>query len=103
MEHILKNLTIRCPKALVWSKELSCLLTNFEKVQALSKDKCTSVNSFHLSSNVCHLLITFCNQFGSRSFDTLIVFLKELFEKVSFEKNQQTTKKLKNIPRMQIR
>ena len=26
-------------------------------------------------------------------FDTLMVFLKEFFEKVDFEKNQQTTKK----------
>ena len=30
---------------------------------------------------------------GSKLFDTLIVFLKEFFEKVDFEKNQQTTKK----------
>ena len=38
-----------------------------------------------------------CKQFGPRSgfklFDTLMVILKELFEKVDFEKNQQTTKK----------
>ena len=45
-----------------------------------------------------------CKQFGSRSglteggsrygfklFDTLMVFLKEFFEKVNFEKSQQTT------------
>ena len=31
-------------------------------------------------------------------FDTLIVFLKELYEKVNFEKNQQTTKKHENYP-----
>ena len=30
---------------------------------------------------------------GSKLFDTLIVFLKEFFEKVDFEKSQQTTKK----------
>ena len=30
---------------------------------------------------------------GSKSFDTLIVILKEFFEKVNFEKNQQTTTK----------
>ena len=30
---------------------------------------------------------------GSKLFDTLIVFLKEFFEKVDFEKNQQTTTK----------
>ena len=30
---------------------------------------------------------------GSKLFDTLMVFLKEFFEKVDFESNQQTTKK----------
>ena len=53
-------------------------------------------------SSACY----FCKQFGPRSgptkrrawsgsklFDTLIVFLKEFFEIVNFEKNQQTTKK----------
>ena len=30
---------------------------------------------------------------GSKLFDTLMVFLKEFFEKVAFEKSQQTTKK----------
>ena len=32
-------------------------------------------------------------QSGSKLFDTLMVFLKEFFEKVDFEKKQQTTKK----------
>ena len=44
----------------------------------------------------------FCKQFGSRSgsdlFDTQLVFLKEYFEEVYFEKNQQTTKKHGNFP-----
>ena len=31
-------------------------------------------------------------------FDTLMVFLKEYFEKVDFEKNQQTTKNMQNYP-----
>ena len=31
-------------------------------------------------------------------FDTLMVFPKEVFEKDDFEKNQQTTKKLKIYP-----
>ena len=50
-----------------------------------------------------------CKQFGLRSgptercdsklFDTRIVFLKDFFEKVDFEKNQLTTKKSgKNLP-----
>ena len=35
---------------------------------------------------------------GSKVFDTLMVFLKEFFEKVDFEKNQQKAKTLKKIP-----
>ena len=34
-----------------------------------------------------------CKQFGSKPFDTLIVFLKEFFEKVDFEKSLQMTAK----------
>ena len=45
-----------------------------------------------------------CKQFGSRLwpdktsklFDTQMVILKEFFEKIDFEKNQQTTKNMKN-------
>ena len=36
---------------------------------------------------------------GSKSFDTLIVFLKEFLEKVDFEKNQGATKKYEKLPR----
>ena len=56
----------------------------------------------------------FCKQFGPRSgptkrralsgsnlFDTQMVFLKEFFKKVDFEKNQQTTKKHEKFPRGQ--
>ena len=35
---------------------------------------------------------------GSKMFDTLIVFLKEFFKNVDFEKNQQMTKKHENYP-----
>ena len=35
--------------------------------------------------------------YGSKRFDTLLVFLNEFFEKVIFEKNQQTTKAWKII------
>ena len=35
---------------------------------------------------------------GSNLFDTQMVFLKEFFEKVDFEKNQQMTKEHKNFP-----
>ena len=40
----------------------------------------------------------FCKQFESNLFDTQMVFLKEFFEKVDFEKNQQTTKNMKIFP-----
>ena len=58
-----------------------------------------------LSANI------FCKQFGTRSdptkrqacsgsklFDPQILFLKEFFKKVEFEKNQQTAKKNENYP-----
>ena len=35
---------------------------------------------------------------GSKLFDTLVVFLKEVFEKIDFEKNQQTAKSVKKYP-----
>ena len=35
---------------------------------------------------------------GSKQFDTLIIFLKEFFKNIDFEKNQQTTKKMQNFP-----
>ena len=34
---------------------------------------------------------------GSKLFDTLIVFLKFFFEKIDFEKSQQTTAKVQKI------
>ena len=52
-----------------------------------------------ISGNFFHLLITFVNnlnpdqdQPGSKLFESLKVFLKELFENINFEKSQQTTK-----------
>ena len=54
----------------------------------------------------------FCKQFGTRSgptesrawsgsnlFDTQMVFLKYIFEKIDFEKNQQTKEKHEQFPR----
>ena len=38
---------------------------------------------------------------GSNLFDTLMVFLKEFFEIVDFEKDLQTTKKHEKLPRGQ--
>ena len=38
---------------------------------------------------------------GSKLFDTLMVFPKEFFEKVDFEKNRQTTKKHEQFPSWQ--
>ena len=37
---------------------------------------------------------------GSKLYDTMIVFLKEIFEKVDFEKNPQMTKKHAKLPRV---
>ena len=53
-------------------------------------------NSYHARGDFCCLLITFSNSYapsGSKPFDTLILFLKEFFEKVDFEKSQQMTTK----------
>ena len=36
---------------------------------------------------------------GSKLFDTLMIFLKEFFKKVNFEKNQQTAKKHAKSPK----
>ena len=63
-------------------------------------------NSFLASSNFCCLLITFAvwTQIrtvgsGSKPFDTLIVFLKEFFENVNFEKrSSDNNKSMKNYP-----
>ena len=56
-----------------------------------------------------------CKQFGPRSgptnvgpdldqnYLTLMVFLKYFFDKVDFEKNQQTTKKHENFPGGKLR
>ena len=38
---------------------------------------------------------------GSKLFDTLMAFLKEFYEKVYFEKNQQTTKRHAKLPSRQ--
>ena len=38
---------------------------------------------------------------GSKLFDILMVFQKEFFQKVNYEKNQQTKKKHKKLPSMQ--
>ena len=41
---------------------------------------------------------TLCKQYGSKLFDTLMVFLKEFFEKVDFEKISRRQKSMKNYP-----
>ena len=69
----------------------------------------------HCAILIIHLRVpsaeNFCKQFGPRSsptkcrawsgsklIDTLMVFLKEFFENVDFEKYRQTTKSMKNYP-----
>ena len=53
------------------------------------------------ADNLCKQIVprpTECSSWsGFKMFDTLIVFLKEFFEKVNFEKNQQTTTKAWNV------
>ena len=39
---------------------------------------------------------------GSKLFNTLMVFLKEFFEKVDIEKHQQTTISMQKLPSVQI-
>ena len=39
---------------------------------------------------------------GFKLFDSLVVFLKEFYEKVDFEKNQQTKQKYAKLPSRQI-
>ena len=73
------------------------------------------VNSFLASSDFCHLLIIFANSFNpdldrhkvghdqdSNCFDTLIVILKELFEKVYLEKSANDNKSMKNYPACRV-
>ena len=64
-------------------------------------------NSFFASGDFCRLLITYANsldpdqdrQNGSKPFDTLIVFLNDLFQKVNFEKKTaDDNKSMKNYP-----
>ena len=58
-----------------------------------------NVNYFHASLGFSLLLIGFANSLdadprsGPKPFDALMVFLKELFEKVNFEISEQTTSK----------
>ena len=75
-------------------------LTKMMKEDKTKKTKLNPFSSFLTSSDFCHLLITFANsldpgqsRYGSKPFDTLIVYLKDCFEKVNFEKSQQTTRK----------
>ena len=46
------------------------------------------------------VIMSSVNNLG-KLFDALMVFLKEFFQKVNFEKNQQTTKKHEKLPSMQ--
>ena len=72
-----------------------------------------NVSSFPASGHFCRLLIIFANSLEQdqaigpdldpKLFDTLVVVLKEFFEKVNLKKNQQTTKKIcAKFPTLQI-
>ena len=76
----------------------------------------TLFNSFPARGKLCHLLISFVNSLDPdqarqnvgpdldpNSFDTLMVFLKDFFEKVNLKKKKKTqmTKKHAKLPSMQ--
>ena len=63
-------------------------------------------NSLYACGEFCSLLMIFANKLdldqawsGSKQFTTLIVFLKDVYDNVNFEKSQQTIKK--SLPSMQ--
>ena len=103
---------------------LLCLEVVLEGVSSSLPFHFFNSNLFHMLDKRYNFILTlfllvapadnFCKQLGPRSgptkcralswsklFDTLMVFLKESFEKVDFEKNQQTTKKHEKLPRGQ--
>ena len=56
-------------------------------------------NSLPASSDFCCLLLTFAKTRPDKTFDTLIVFLYELFEKANFEKKSTyDNESMKNYP-----
>ena len=83
-------------------------MTKFVHLDQCSFDLCLTLRLLVSSAD------NFCKQFRSRSgltkcqawsgsklFDTLIKYLKEFFQKIDFEKNQQTTKKHAKLPSRQ--
>ena len=75
----------RCSNALSAYGEFCCLLIIFAEIGPRSRPtECWSCS-------------------GTKLFDTLMVFLKEFFEKVNFAKKRQrtTTKSMKKLPGMQ--
>ena len=76
----------------------------------LSLQGLSIVDSLNEPYYQCRLLITSANSLDSdltgptidlELFDISMVLLKEFFQKVNFEKNQQTTKKHEKLPSMQ--
>ena len=63
------------------------------------------IRPFWSSSSILSLMVSSADNLGKQPgfklFDILMVLLKEFFEKVDFEKNQQTTKKSEKLPSMQ--
>ena len=79
----------------------SCLAESLEIDQAAILSLCVLMSS---ADDLCKQFgprsgPTKCRAWsGSKQFDTLMVFPKEFFEKVDFEKNQQTAKNHENCP-----
>ena len=67
------------------------VLGNSDTLSLLKMGKLVFLNSFNACGDFCRLLIAFANSLDpdqDRLFDTLIVFLKEFFEKkINFEKS----------------
>ena len=84
------------------SEKCSFLTTIWSKQSEIE----ITLGALLLSAATYRLLITFANsldpnQDDKRPFDTLAVFLKELFEKVNFEKVSRRQQKHGQLPSMQ--
>ena len=91
------------------SSDLDTGYKHFDTLIVFLKENFENVifeNSHQMSTKVCLLLMSFANSWDpdqdrqnvgldlDPTLDTLIVLLKEFFEKVDFENSEQTTKKV---------
>ena len=67
-------------------------MTNNQFINALPTKLLSADNSFTNSLDPDQAQQNVATESGSKLFDTMMIIMKEFFEKVDFEKNQQTTK-----------